>query len=291
MKKRRKPDKDPGSHATRPAAPDAALIIFAKAPIPGQVKTRLCPPLTPDEAATLHGSFVLDALERSGDAVKRSGLSLDRFIACAPSAEHAFFKVLEARHHVRLLPQVGDDLGARMGDALETVLRMGYGKALLVGTDIPTMPVTVYGQALTLLADHDLVLGPTSDGGYYVIGLKRAIPELFTNIPWSTDQTFGKTLEGAKSLGLRTGLLPACRDIDRVEDLVALIEETWSQTRPAGRDEGHYAPSVAQPISKRTAGVLKALATRLRRRAPAPSEAKSDPLGDSGSASARQPEG
>ncbi len=80
----------------------AALVIFAKAPIPGQVKTRLCPPLTPDEAASLHGSFVLDMLERSGRAAKagagRNGLPrLDRFLACAPSAEHVFFKVMEER--------------------------------------------------------------------------------------------------------------------------------------------------------------------------------------------------
>src|SRR5574341_2529404 len=100
---------------------DSALIIFAKAPIPGQVKTRLCPPLTPDEAASLHGSFVLDALERS-----RGIAGLDRFLACAPSADHVFFKIMEERQSVRLMSQVGDDLGARMSHALAAAFAQGY---------------------------------------------------------------------------------------------------------------------------------------------------------------------
>ena len=82
---------------------DAALIIFAKAPIPGQVKTRLCPPLTPDEAASLHGSIVLDILERS-----KPVRGLDRFLGCAPSKEHPFFKTLAARHGVQLWDQAVD---------------------------------------------------------------------------------------------------------------------------------------------------------------------------------------
>src|SRR5574341_2076570 len=101
--------------------PSAALILFAKAPIPGQVKTRLCPPLTPDEAASLHGSFVLDALERS-----RGIAGLDRFLACAPSADHVFFKIMEERQSVGLMSQVGDDLGARMSHALAAAFAQGY---------------------------------------------------------------------------------------------------------------------------------------------------------------------
>src|SRR5574341_718963 len=114
---------------------DSALIIFAKAPIPGQGKTRLCPPLTPDEAASLHGSVVLDMLERS-----RNAAALDRFVACAPSSDHVFFKILEERHGVRLIAQMGDDLGARMARALADVFALGYRQVLVVGTDLPTLP-------------------------------------------------------------------------------------------------------------------------------------------------------
>src|SRR6188472_584959 len=108
-------------HRPRPSHPheaimqrEGALVVFANAPIPGQVKTRLCPPLTPDEAATLHGSFVLDILERTKIATAKLKLPLDRYLACAPSATHVFFKIMEERQSVKLMDQIGDDLGARM---------------------------------------------------------------------------------------------------------------------------------------------------------------------------------
>src|SRR5512138_3641921 len=84
-------------------SPHAALVIFAKAPIPGEVKTRLCPPLTPDEAATLHGSFVLDVLERSRNMVAKLKLPVDRYLACAPSTTLVFFKIMEERQSVKLI--------------------------------------------------------------------------------------------------------------------------------------------------------------------------------------------
>ena len=122
-----KPPSSPSPHPSRfdkltipssvegPLTPhQAALVIFAKAPIPGEVKTRLCPPLTPDEAATLHGSFVLDMLERTKFAVAKLQLPFHRYLACAPSSELVFFKIMEERQGVRLLDQVGEDLGQRM---------------------------------------------------------------------------------------------------------------------------------------------------------------------------------
>src|SRR5512134_3283592 len=110
------------SRQTSPVArAESALVIFAKAPIPGQVKTRLCPPLTADEAATLHGSFVLDTLERTRTAVVKLRLPLDRYLACSPSSTLVFFKIMEERQAVKLIDQEGDDLGARMNQAFETM--------------------------------------------------------------------------------------------------------------------------------------------------------------------------
>ena len=103
-----------------PKPQPAALAIFAKAPVPGQVKTRLCPPLTPDEAATLHGSFVIDMLERTKAAVAKLKLPLDRYLACAPASTLVFFQIMEERQSVKLIDQVGDDLGARMQQAFTT---------------------------------------------------------------------------------------------------------------------------------------------------------------------------
>lgn len=228
---------------------DSALIIFAKAPIPGHVKTRLCPPLTPDEAASLHGSLVLDMLERS-----RGIASMDRFVACAPSSEHVFFKILEERHGVRLITQTGDDLGARMTRAFADIFALGYRQVLAIGTDLPTLPGSSLGDAVKLLAAHDLVLGPALDGGYYLIGLRKPEPELFAGIPWSTDRVLPLTQQKAAALGLRTALLPVRRDIDTPDDLRAVIEEAGLRSRT---------PQANKSLSPRTAGVLRLLADRL----------------------------
>jgi len=244
--------------STHPAALSTALVIFAKAPIPGHVKTRLSPPLTPDEAATLHGSFVLDTLERTKAAVGRLKLSMDRYLACAPSSSHVFFKIMEERQGVTLIDQVGDNLGARMHQAIETMLSRGYRRTSLLGTDVPTVPLEHFKQALTLLDNHDLVLGPAMDGGYYLIGMNRTIPELFTDIPWSTDQVLRLTQDRAALLGLKTALLQPWRDIDTLADLEALIEACTAETKKPKHD---------RVFSDRTAGVLQTLAKRLRSRA------------------------
>lgn len=243
--------------STQHSSLSTALVVFAKAPIPGQVKTRLCPPLTPDEAATLHGSFVLDTLERSKAAVAKLRLPMDRFLACAPDASHVFFKIMEERHGMRVLDQVGEDLGARMAQAFTTIFALGYTQVLIVGTDVPSLPLAHYRQALVLLTTHDLVLGPAKDGGYYLIGTTRAIPELFVDIPWSTDQVLALTEQKAQALGLKTVRLPEWRDVDTIDDLHALIAE---QAQDAKR------PKQEQIFSARTAGALQLIATRLRTR-------------------------
>src|SRR4029077_19526241 len=160
-------------------SPHAALVIFAKAPIPGEVKTRLCPPLTPDEAATLHGSFVLDMLERSKLAVATLQLPFHRYLACAPSSDLVFFKIMEERQGVRLLDQVGEDLGLRMHHTFVDLFTKGYKQVIIVGTDVPTLPLSVYQEAFAILGRSDVVLGPALDGGYYLIGLKQPTEKLF----------------------------------------------------------------------------------------------------------------
>ena len=236
---------------------DAALVVFAKAPIPGQVKTRLCPPLTPDEAATIHGSFVLDALERTRTAVSTFKLPVDRYLACAPSSTLAFFKIMEERQAVRLLDQQGDDLGARMSGACDTLFARGYRRVVIVGTDVPSLPIVRYRQAFELLAQHDLVLGPALDGGYYLIGLKTPVPDLFHHIPWSTDRVLQLTKEKAATLGLKIGCLSDWRDVDTIDDLKMLIETSQLDARK---------PKQEQSFSARTAGALQLLAKRLRSR-------------------------
>ena len=236
--------------------PHSALVIFAKAPIPGQVKTRLCPPLAPDEAATLHGSFVLDTLERTKTAAVK--LPIDRYLACAPSVTHVFFKIMEERQGVKLIDQVGDNLGARMNQAVTVLFTQGYRRVILIGTDVPTLPLDRFKQALASLENHDLVLGPAIDGDYYLIGLTRPVPELFVDIPWSTDQVLRLTQEKAASLGLTTVLLEPWRDVDTLADLQALIDACNAETKKPKND---------RVFSSRTTGVLQTLAKRLHSRA------------------------
>lgn len=236
---------------------EAALVVFAKAPIPGQVKTRLCPPLTGDEAATVHGSFVLDTLERTRAAVSKFRLPVDRYLACAPSSALAFFKIMEERQAVRLMDQEGEELGARMNGVCETLFARGYRRVVIVGTDVPSLPLECYQQALELLDRYDLVLGPARDGGYYAVGLTKASPALFQDIPWSTDRVLALTKEKAVGLGLSVGLLAEWRDTDTIDDLLALIEASRLDAAK---------PKQEQSFSTRTAGTLQLLAKRLRSR-------------------------
>jgi rSAM/selenodomain-associated transferase 1 len=242
---------------THPQPARTALVIFAKAPVPGQVKTRLCPPLTADEAATIHGTFVLDTLERTKAAVMKLKLHADRYLACAPSSTLAFFRILEERQAVSLIEQEGEDLGARMNRACETLFQRGHQQVLIVGTDVPSLPLDYYRQALDQLERHDVVVGPALDGGYYMIGLKKLLPALFQDIPWSTDRVLTMTREKAVDMGLQVALLPEWRDIDTIEDLRVLID---ASILDAGK------PKQEQSFSNRTAGALQFIAKRLRSR-------------------------
>ena len=222
-----------------------ALIVFAKAPIPGEVKTRLCPPLDPDEAASLHGTLVLDAVER---AKGLAGASL--YVAGAPDLAHPFFKVLEGRYGAKLLPQRGPDLGARMKWAMQDAFEHGAEDVLLTGTDLPTLPRARLMESLTLIKKHDVVLGPTTDGGYYLIGLHRMVPALFEGIAWSTASVFADTKKKIEDAGLSLGLLPECRDLDTLEDLKAFIGLCGKE----------------RAMTKRTESALRLIATRLKER-------------------------
>jgi rSAM/selenodomain-associated transferase 1 len=165
---------------------------------------------------------------------------------------------MEERQGVRLVDQIGDDLGSRMNQAFETLFAQGYTHGLIVGTDTPSLPLERFQQALAALESHDLVLGPALDGGYYLIGLNRPIPGLFTEIPWSTEQVLALTQEKAGALGLKTALLAPWRDVDTIDDLQALIEAGVADAKRPKRE---------QSFSSRTAGALQLLAKRLRTRA------------------------
>ncbi len=211
--------------------------------MPGTVKTRMCPPLTPDEAATLQGSLVMDAVEGV-----RSLRGFDISVACSPGVEHPFFQTLAGRYPMQWCNQVGDDLGRRMHHALTDVFSRGHRYALLVGTDTPTLTRHHYVRAAEMLRSHDVVFGPTEDGGYFLVGLKRPIPALFDKISWSTAHVLAQSQAQANMLGLAVGLLDRERDLDTFDDVQAVVRDSAG----AGR----------KTLPARTANVLHAVIQR-----------------------------
>jgi rSAM/selenodomain-associated transferase 1 len=212
---------------TRPIA----VAIMAKAPLPGQVKTRLCPPLSHDEAAGLYRCFLLDKIQQVR-ALERAR----PVIAYAPEDAGQIFGAMAP--DLELLPQRGADLGVRLTGILERLLGSGHDGAVAIDSDTPTLPVRLLQQAVDRLADDpelDVVLGPTEDGGYYLIGLKAPQPVLFTDMPWSTSDVLPETVRRAAGRRLRLAQLPPWYDVDTSEDLNRLRAEL-------ARSEARVAP-------------------------------------------------
>ena len=194
-----------------------AVFIMAKAPRPGQVKTRLCPPLSGPEAADLYRSFLQDKIEQV-----RTLRAASPAVAYAPETERPFFEALAP--DFRLVAQRGPDLGARLANGFAEFLGNGHAGAVAIDSDTPTLPTEHLAEAVARLrrGDADLVLGPSEDGGYYLIGLRAPHPELFDGIRWSTPEVMPETLRRAEEKGLRVALLPTWYDVDTPTDLARL---------------------------------------------------------------------
>ncbi|HXJ82291.1 MAG TPA: TIGR04282 family arsenosugar biosynthesis glycosyltransferase [Candidatus Methylomirabilis sp.] len=204
---------------TAPTSP-VAVAIMAKAPLASQVKTRLCPPLSPDEAADLYRCFLLDKMEQVRALARARPV-----VAYAPADSREIFAALAP--DLALLPQEGPDLGVRLTGILERLLESGHEGALAIDSDTPTLPVTLLQQAVDRLTDRDIdaVVGPTEDGGYYLIGVRAPHPELFVEMPWSTPDVLAETTDRARRHGLRLVQLATWHDVDTPEDLDRLRGE------------------------------------------------------------------
>ncbi len=196
-----------------------AVAIIAKAPRPGHVKTRLCPPLSPVDAARLHDAFLRDTIERV-----RSLADVQVVLAYTPAEDRDSFA--PACEDAILLPQADGDLGQRLIAVFDALRARDFGCVLAIGADTPTLPVVFLREALALLdrPDVDVVLGPAEDGGYYLVGLSSAHPDLFRAIPWSTGEVFAETKRRAACAGLRVVSLPSWWDVDTFDDLRRLVE-------------------------------------------------------------------
>lgn len=203
-----------------------ALVVMAKAPLAGEVKTRLVPPLSPQEAAGLSRCLLLDLLEEL-----RSFRRADLFIAFTPAEQAALFDEM-ARGHFVCFPQKGEDLGERMNHAFTELSDKGYRNTVLVGSDLPVFPARFLEEAFAALqgpGESLVVLGPSRDGGYYLIGTNGPNREIFEGIPWGTNCVLSKTAQKLTHLGLIPHLLPAWFDIDTLGDLrylVSMVDQT-----------------------------------------------------------------
>jgi rSAM/selenodomain-associated transferase 1 len=201
-----------------------AIAVMAKASIAGKTKTRLVPPLTMDEAAMLNTVFLRDAADSILSAAAFANIS--GWMAYAPAGSEVFFRT-HLPESIGLIETVASTLGECLHHATATLLRAGHGAVCLINSDSPTLPVGYLVAAATVLAapGDRMVLGPSTDGGYYLIGMKHQHSGLFEDIAWSTDQVLSQTLARAQALDLSVIQLPTWYDVDNAETLQLLVRE------------------------------------------------------------------
>jgi len=193
---------------------DTALLMFAKYPEPGKVKTRLAASVGAGLAAQLYQEFI-----RSTFALAQQVEVAARFVTFAPADKEQDFRKLFPESGFWFAQADSADLGVRLHRAIQHVQACGYAKVITIGTDSPSLPAAYLSQAMAALSTHDLVLGPATDGGYYLIGVKSAPRELFTGIAWSTEKVLEQSQLRAEELGMSVHQLPRWYDVD---DLAAL---------------------------------------------------------------------
>jgi rSAM/selenodomain-associated transferase 1 len=225
-------------HVLDPAVPDpsarnlCALAIMTKAPLAGRVKTRLVPPLTPQEAASLNVCLLRDTAAAIAQATGRNARGVAVYTPVGAEAEYV--GILPAVFE--LLPQHAGAFGARLALAAEDLFRIGFSSVCLIDSDSPTVGPEIYAEAVSelLKAGDRAVLGPSDDGGYYLIGLKQNHPSLFKNIDWSTERVLDQTIQRAAEHSLEVKLLPPGFDVDDHATLQRLYNELLGETSNTG---------------------------------------------------------
>lgn len=202
------------------------LCVFTRCPEPGRTKTRLIPALGPGAAARLQRAMTVHVLSAAAEAAKVRNASVE--VRFAGGDEARMRKTFGARHEYR--SQGGGDLGERMRRCMRDGFASAAEAVVIVGSDVPGIDAGILNQAFEALRGHDLVIGPATDCGYYLIGLCREVPEIFRNMPWGTEHVLRRTLDAAVQRGFTIFTLPALADIDRPEDL-AVLAETWGEVR------------------------------------------------------------
>ena len=193
--------------------PDTTILVFCKAPIAGQVKTRLIPHVNAQQAADIHRQLSHRILSLLSDS-QLCPIEL----WCAPDTQHLFFFDCSGKYGVPLHKQSGHDLGKKMNDAISTALEKSS-RVLLVGCDCPSLTIADFDDAIKALEQHDVVLAPAEDGGYVMIGMKKTYPQLFENIIWGKSDVLAITRQRIKQLNLNSVDIAKQWDVDEIVDL------------------------------------------------------------------------
>ena len=223
-----------------------ALAVITKAPRAGQVKTRLVPPLSLEEAAQLNVCFLRDTAAAIAKACGTTARGVG--VYTPTGAETTYVEILPG--DFELLPQRGGGFGERLAFATEDLFRCGFGSVCLIDSDSPTVSADVYAEAVEMLskAGDRVVLGPSDDGGYYLIGLKQNHRQLFERIDWSTERVLEQTKQRARELSLDINLLSTGYDVDDAATLRRLWDELLSD-----QPERDLAPNTRKFLAALTA--------------------------------------
>ncbi len=198
----------------------ATIAVFAKEPVPWAVKTRLSPPLDGKQAARFAAAFIKDTISMvdSMDEFK------NKVLYYYPSSGAGYFEKITG-HKWDLKLQEGRGLGERLSAAFDSILKKNGPPAVIVGTDSPGLPISFLRASIRALKRSDIVIGPSRDGGFYLIGISRYFPGLLENIRWSTSNAFSDLINNINSLNLTFHILPEWFDIDNMEDLCFFIKK------------------------------------------------------------------
>ena len=207
-----------------------ALIVFARDPIVGQVKTRLNSFLDQQAICDLYTCFVSDSLDNICAVT-----SADHFVGVYPSSISGYFERLDPSMSIRIFTQRGENLGARMLNAFSERFREGYRRVVIIGSDSPSLPLAYILQALS--SEKDVALGPSADGGYYLISMRETLVNLFDGVAWGENTVLEETRIKLEESGASLEMLPIWYNVDRAEDL-KFLKTHLELLAKEGRKEG-----------------------------------------------------
>lgn len=199
---------------------DRALLLFARLPRLGRVKTRLCPEFTEQEALALHRALLADSLDLLHRGAHSSSAKPFLYLSEAGALDPELAR--EARE-AQVAIQKGDDLGERLAHAFQEQFGTGMRRVVVLGSDSPHLPCQRVERAFAELDSNEMVLGPARDGGYYLIGATRLHPPLYRGISWGTRQVYRETVKKARKAGIPLASLPAWNDVDVPE----AVQQLW----------------------------------------------------------------